>query len=132
MKRNGSCLCGRVTFEAEAMPSMQACHCSMCRRWTGGPFMSVPCKGAIFDGPVGRYASSDGCERGFCTNCGSSLFFHPAGTEIHAIPIGLFADQSGLPFRAEIYIDDKPDYYEFSNETKKMTGAEFENRFRGS
>ncbi len=92
--------------------------------------MSVPCKAATFDGPIGRYVSSEGCERGFCTNCGSSLFFHASGTPIHAISIALFDDQSGLPFCAEIYIDDKPDYYAFSNETKEMTGAEFESRFR--
>lgn len=131
MKRTGSCLCGGVTFEAETMPTMQACHCSMCRKWGGGPFMAVPCKAASFDGSISRYASSEGTERGFCTTCGSGLFFHATGTPIHAIPIALFDDQSGLPFRAEIYIDDKPDYYAFSNETKKMTGAEFEKKFGG-
>lgn len=36
---------------------------------------------------------------------------------------------SVLPFRAEIHIDDKPDYHAFANETKKMTGAEFAARF---
>lgn len=110
MKRSGSCLCGSVTFEAETMPTMQACHCSMCRKWGSGPFMAVPCQSASFAGPVSRYASSEGSERGFCATCGSNLFFHIAGGPIHAIPIALFDVQSGLPFRAEIYIDDKPDY----------------------
>ena len=129
--RTGSCLCGAVTFEADALPTFQACHCSMCRKWAGGPFMAVPCKMAQFFGPVTRYASSPGVERGFCATCGSSLFFNVVGHDMHAIPIALFDDPSGIPFRAEIYIDDKPDYYEFGNETKKMTGAEFEARMRG-
>lgn len=131
MKRAGSCLCGEVTFEAETMPTLQACHCSMCRKWGGGAFMAVPCTSAAFEGPVSRYGSSDGAERGFCKTCGSHLFFHSVGGPVHAVPIGLFDDQSELPFRAEIFIDDKPAYYEFANPTKKMTGAEFKAKFGG-
>ncbi|CTQ55154.1 hypothetical protein LP7551_03695 [Roseibium album] len=131
MERYGSCLCGEVTFAATAMPSIQACHCSMCRKWSGGPFMSVPCKEARFTGPVGRYASSEDVVRGFCSTCGSNLFYLANANGIYAIPIGLFADQAGLPFRAEIYIDEKPDYYAFANETKKLTGSEFEALFGG-
>ena len=131
MKRTGSCLCGAVTFEAKTMPTMQACHCSMCRNWSAGPFMAVPCEDAAFSGPISRYESSGDNERGFCTTCGSNLFFHTRGGPIHAIPIALFDDPSDLKFRAEIYIDDKPDYYEFANATKKFTGAEFEAKFRG-
>lgn len=130
MPRTGKCLCGDVSFSAEPLPTMQACHCTMCRKWGGGPFMSSPCRNAVFDGPVTRYASSETCERAFCSTCGTHLFFLAEGSDIHAIPIGLFDDQSGLPFRAEIYVDSKPDYYAFANETKAMTGAEFEAKFR--
>jgi hypothetical protein len=132
MMRTGSCLCGDVTFEAETMPTMQACHCSMCRKWGGGPFMAVPCQAASFAGPISRYASSEGAQRAFCTTCGTNLYYHTVGGPIHAIPIGLFDDQSELAFRAEIYFDDKPDYYAFANPTKKMTGAGFEERFKTS
>ena len=132
MNRTGSCLCGAVTVNAETLPTMQACHCGMCRKWGGGgPFMSVPCNGAEFTGPITRYASSEGVERGFCSRCGSCLFFHPAGGPIHAIPISLFDDPSDLPFRVEIHIEDQPDYYAFANETRRMTGAEFAAKVRG-
>lgn len=128
--RTGSCLCGAVTFSAEPIPTLQACHCGMCRKWGGGPFMATPCRDAAFDGPVSRYASSDHAERGFCATCGSHLFFFAKTAGIHGIPIGLFDDQSGLPFRAELFVDDQPDYYAFGNETKRMTGAEFRAQFR--
>lgn len=132
MQRTGSCLCGAVTVEAETLPTLQACHCGMCRKsGGGGPFMAVPCKGARFGGPVERYASSDGVERGFCGRCGSTLFFHPVGSGIHAVSIALFDDQSGLPFRVEIHVEDQPDYYAFANETRRMTGEEFAARVRG-
>ncbi len=93
--------------------------------------MSVPCKDATFVGPVTHYASSEGVERTFCSNCGSSLAYKSDAHPIHAIPIALFDDQSGLPFRAQIYIDDKPDYYAFADDTKTMTGAQFQAKFGG-
>ena len=40
----GSCLCGAVRFTAKNMSKeVGACHCSMCRKWGGGPFMEVDC-----------------------------------------------------------------------------------------
>lgn len=130
MSRNGKCLCGEVSFSVEPMPTMQACHCDTCRTWGGGPFLSTPCKDAKFVGPVTSYASSDHAERGFCAKCGTHLFFWAKKPNIHAVPIGLFEDQSGLPFRAELYIDRKPAYYAFQNDTKKITGEEYETKFR--
>lgn len=130
MARTGKCLCGKVRFTAEPMPSLQACHCEICRTWGGGPFLSVPCRDAEFSGPVSSYASSDHASRGFCATCGTHLFFWAQDLGIHGIPIGLFADQSGLKFRAELYYDRKPDYYAFENATKHLTGAEYEAKFR--
>ena len=130
MRRTGSCLCGAVTFEAEVLPTMQACHCSMCRKWGGGPYMATPGREAEFRGPVTRYASSEDVERGFCSRCGTHLFFHHKPTPVWGIPVGLLDDQTGLPFRVEYYIDDKPGFYEFANTTKKMTGAEVVAQFR--
>ncbi|MEM7213795.1 MAG: GFA family protein [Pseudomonadota bacterium] len=90
----------------------------------------MPCKSARFDGDVTRFASSDHAERGFCPTCGSHLFFHAKGPGVYAIPVGVFEDASDLPFRAQIYVDEKPDQYEFANETRMMTGPEFEAKFR--
>ena len=132
MPQTGRCLCGAVTVTAEPMERLQACHCHMCRTWSGGPFLSVPCKEVTFEGPVTRYASSKFAERGFCATCGTHLFFHATGPDIYGLPAGLFADQSAFPFKAEFYIDEKPDNYAFANETRTLTGAEFEARFRSS
>ena len=32
--------------------------------------------------------------------------------------------EAGLVFTRQIYIDEKPDYYDFANETVKQTGTE--------
>lgn len=128
--RTGTCLCGAVSFSADPMPTMQACHCDMCRKWGGGPYMSVPCKDAAFEGPATGYVSSDHAERGFCATCGTHLYYFARAAGIHAIPVGLFDDQSGLPFKAQLYHDRKPGYYSFADETKTMTAAEYEAKFR--
>lgn len=129
-ERTGQCLCGAVTFQAEPFPSSQACHCKTCTTWGGGPFVAVPCKSASFVGVVARYGSSGHAERGFCPTCGTHLFFHPKGSQIHGISLGIFDDADGLPFKVEFFIDEKPDTYAFANETKKLTGAEFAAKFR--
>ncbi len=130
MSRSGSCLCGKVTFTAEPLEILQACHCDMCRNWGGGPYMAVPSNNARFVGPVSTFSSSDYADRGFCSNCGTHLFFYAKKQDMHGIPIGLFDDQSGLPFTAEIFTDEKPDYYDFANDTAHITSEQYVKKFR--
>lgn len=127
LKLDGKCMCGAVRFSATAKrPSVVACHCEMCRRWSAGPFMSVECKDVTFEncGNVGRIRSSDWAERGFCTKCGSNLFYHMLEASDYQIAVGLFDDQSGLRMSLQLFVDFKPEFYEFGNETKMMTGEE--------
>ena len=38
----GRCLCGAVTYSADAEPVIQAaCHCTDCQRQTGNPFSVI-------------------------------------------------------------------------------------------
>lgn len=123
----GSCLCGSVTIHASAMgPEAEACHCSMCRRWTSGPFLGVKCEGDVrIDGQehVGVYPSSEWAERGFCRTCGSTLFYRLKESGAMEFSAGLF-QKSDFRFVREIFIDKKPAYYSFANDTHKLTGAE--------
>ena len=95
---SGSCLCGQVRFHVE-LPSKWCahCHCSMCRKYHGAGYVTwVGLEEQRFhlqDGqsPLSWYESSSGARRGFCSHCGSSLFFQSkqwAG-EIH-VALGAF------------------------------------------
>ena len=125
---HGSCLCGKVQIFAKSMNThVAACHCSMCRKWTGGPLMAVECGTDVnFTGEehIKIYNSSDWAERGFCNQCGSHLFYRLKENNLHFIPVGLFDKCDGIEFDHQVFIDDKPDYYDFANKTKNMTGAE--------
>jgi hypothetical protein len=121
----GACLCGNIGVEAADHTDLGLCHCSMCRRWSGGPMFAVHCGSEVsFTGHAPTvYASSDWAERGFCANCGTHLFYHLLPNNEYILPAGLFQDQQ-FQLSNEIFIDEKPAYYEFSNETSKMTGEQ--------
>ncbi len=123
----GKCMCGAIKFSATAKkPNVVACHCDMCRRWSAGPFMALNCQTVTFESQenVGRIRSSDWAERGFCTKCGSNLFYHIVESSHYQIAAGLFDDQSMLRMALQVFTDSKPEFYDFANETKMMTGAE--------
>ncbi|XUU60198.1 GFA family protein [Erythrobacter sp. HA6-11] len=126
--KTGKCLCGAVQLTAQEAPDeVGVCHCAMCRRWGGGPFLEIDCGTAVsFTGEdnISTYSSSVWAERGFCRNCGTHLFYRIKETGQSMIPVGLFEDEGGLALDMQVFIDKKPSYYSFSQETKEMTGAE--------
>ncbi len=124
----GRCLCGDLRFEALIGARVaRACHCSMCRRWSGGVFLAAECRSVTVaaERALGVYSSSEWGERCFCKTCGSTLFWRSKDGKHTAVSIQAFARPSGFRLVSQIYIDDKPDCYSFAEETKNMTGAEF-------
>jgi hypothetical protein len=124
----GRCLCGAVQVVAKTMgDKVGACHCNMCRQWTGGPLLVVDCGSDVsFNGAenITAFDSSKWAERGFCQKCGSHLFYRFKQNNQYFVPVGLFEGSTAFVFDHQVFIDEKPEYYCFSNETKNMTGAE--------
>ena len=123
----GRCLCGAIQLSVDLDDtSVGACHCSMCRKWNGGPLLTVHSSSAPhFSGAVPAvYNSSDWAERGFCPSCGSHLFYRLKGGSFFAIPVGLLDGEQAWTLDLQVYIDEKPSFYCFSNPTRNMTGAE--------
>lgn len=127
-RADGKCLCGEVTFEAKEVDAhIHSCHCSMCRNWSGGPLLAAGAKSVKFEGEshIARYDSSEWAERGFCSRCGSSLFYRLKEADHYILCMGSFSDQSAFELVGEIYIDEKPAGYSFAGEHPRQTGAEF-------
>jgi len=124
----GSCLCGAVSIRVpELGTDAGACHCDLCRNWGGGPLFALGCGDELaFEGPdkIAVYDSTAWAERGFCSVCGSHLFIRVKESGRYILPAGLFPVEEALQFDHQIFIDRKPAYYCFSNETRDMTGAE--------
>ena len=73
---------------------------------------------------VTTYRSSDWAERAFCKICGSHLYFRTIETGGYSISPGLFEDEAAFALTEEIFIDQKPDFYDFAGEREKLTEAE--------
>jgi hypothetical protein len=78
----GHCLCRAVRYEIDAPTLFTAhCHCGYCREAHGAAFVTwVGAATERFRLVAGAdrlrwYASSPQSERGFCSVCGSTLFF---------------------------------------------------------
>lgn len=126
-KLAGGCLCGAVRFTAVPdKMEMGVCHCSMCRRWSGGAFMEVNCSSIEVedDTQLGTFESSDWGVRQFCKTCGSTLFWQMKDGSHAGVAVGAFDDPGAFDFTTEIFIDEKPGNFAYSNKTRQLTGAE--------
>ena len=78
----GQCLCSDIRFEAEGPTLFSAhCHCRFCRKAHGAAFVTwvgVAEEGFLFSHGEDRlswFQSSQQSRRGFCSNCGTTLFY---------------------------------------------------------
>jgi len=128
IKAKGSCLCGSVKFTVQELSTeVGLCHCAMCRKWGGGPMFAVDGGSDVsFEGQehITYFDSSPWANRAFCSKCGANLFYQLKGKDQHMFSVGLFEDQSPFQLHHQIFIDKKPGFYHFGNETENMTEAE--------
>lgn len=127
----GHCLCGAISFESPDAKEIGACHCGFCRRWGGGPLLAVHCgKDVEFQGieDIAVYASSDWAERAFCKKCGTHLYYKLLATGEYFVPAGAF-ETSDFELASQIYIDRKPHYYSFANQTPMLTEQQVIDQF---
>ncbi|MEP1536128.1 MAG: GFA family protein [Paracoccaceae bacterium] len=133
MAQQGSCMCGAVKFRIEDdIKETGACHCGMCRKWSGGVFLGVevPKDKLSIEGEASlkTYASSAWAERVFCGTCGSSMWYRVTAPGPHQgvyhIGFGTLDDSADMKMTGEIFIDLKPEAYSFADKTHKMTEAE--------
>lgn len=138
--KTGGCLCGAVRFTAQDVPKEAgACHCEMCRRWTGSALIgvTVPLENVVWEDEshLARIQSSHWAERGFCTRCGSGMFFRVTMESAYSggieLPIGVFDEADGFEMTNEIYIDIKPDSFSYDGQSgrKLLTRAECHAKF---
>jgi hypothetical protein len=123
----GKCLCGAITVRTPDKIHIDACHCGMCRRWGGGPALGLTCGSDVTiegEDKLKVYQSSEWADRGWCGDCGTHLFYRLLGSQEYFVPAGLFQDDTQFEFTEQIYIDRKPHYYEFTNQTINLSEAE--------
>lgn len=115
---HGSCLCGGVAYRA-AGPVQHAshCYCTMCRKQHGaaaGSYANVARDGFAFErgaGLVTEYASSGHGRRGFCSVCGSNLYWRSTQSPDRiAVTLGTLEPEYDGPVEHEWYPEQKPQW----------------------
>jgi hypothetical protein len=120
MTHKGSCLCGAIAFEvAGELGAPDACHCRQCRKQSGHYWAStdVPREAVTISGEdkLSWYRSSDKVRRGFCSVCGSVLFWDADGRARIAIAMGAFDSPTGTHLEKHIFTAYQGDYYEIAD-----------------
>lgn len=114
---SGRCACGAVAFTvSQCRETVTVCHCSQCRRTSGHLWASThaPFDKLRFSSDRGLkwFASSAEAKRGFCVECGSSLFYRMNGEDGIGIAAGCLDLPTGMRIGKHIYVADKADYYD--------------------
>ncbi|MDJ0614839.1 MAG: GFA family protein [Rhizobiaceae bacterium] len=119
----GSCLCGTITWEANCeMRPVVMCHCGQCRKQTGYCYAATAADNdalTIRGNTLKWYQASPEtmpeAKRGFCTECGSALFWKNESESFTSILAGSIDGDSGLEIVEHIFADDLPDWYEIKD-----------------
>jgi hypothetical protein len=131
----GGCLCGAVRFEVHGpLRDVFTCRCVECRRWSGHVFAAsaVRREDLVFLEERGLCwihspESESKARRGFCRECGSSLFWDPPRRDTIAVAAGSLDAPTGLKLAGHVYVSQAPDYEELPDDGlpryERLSGA---------
>jgi hypothetical protein len=116
----GRCLCGAVSFEVRGpLRDVLMCHCDECRRWHGHASASAAAAKqdlVLLEDRGLRWIQSPRSDararRGFCAECGSSLFWDAPGRETTSIAAGALDPPTGLRVASHWFVSEAGDYYD--------------------
>ena len=78
---SGGCLCGQLRYVASEAPiGARICHCRLCQKAQGAPFLSQASfakRSVKITGRTQAHQSSPRLLRHFCPDCGTRLFVEP-------------------------------------------------------
>ena len=124
----GGCLCGAVRYEVRgALRPVVNCHCGQCRKFHGhyGAYSNAAVKDMSVTGyrHLKWYRSSNFARRGFCKECGSSLFWERLRSGTISIAAGTIDAPTKLRTIRHIYVRDMSDYYKLTDKLERLPGS---------
>lgn len=122
---NGGCYCGKVRYHVTGLGTeVTECHCSQCRKQSGHRYAVVDARAGNveIDGEDGItwFRASPSAERGFCSTCGSHLFWRSLGGDDMAILAASIDEPTGVRMTCHIFVKDKGDYYEITDDLPRF------------
>ncbi len=124
--RKGSCLCGGVSYTVTGpMSNVTTCHCIQCRKQTGHYYAATRANEDQFQiddtqNLIKWYRASDEASRGFCSKCGSTLFWKPDNSNSLSVLAGSIDGDTNLEISEHIFIGFKGDYYQLDEDHPQL------------
>lgn len=119
---NGHCLCGAVSFTSPNAEKLQPANVAFAVGGVG-PLLAIHCRPNVqFSGTdqITSYASSVCVERVFCKRCGTHFYYKFSATGEYFVAADA-VDSTDFDLVSQIYVDRKPAYYSFANQTAMLT-----------
>ncbi|MFM5192331.1 GFA family protein [Aeromonas media] len=120
---HASCLCGAVALTLpDQFDYMGNCHCSECRKFSGGDYASVGGldgnKVTIVKGDeaIGRYQKSAETTLAFCRHCGSSLFSQKSSSGKINLRLGVLDDVPSQRPAFHIFVGSKAPWHQIGDD----------------
>jgi hypothetical protein len=116
-RATGGCLCGSVRYEVVGpLRDVLICHCLFCQRMNTHVGAYAACAPEdlklVSSSKLRWHRSSPKARRGFCSKCGSALFWEPTPLTHISISAGSLNQPTGLKVKEHILVAQKGDYYE--------------------
>jgi hypothetical protein len=114
----GSCLCGKITYQAsEVGQSITKCHCKICQKTSGsacGDYTTAPIDGFKWtsgESLLTKYESSPGNFRNFCSVCGTHMPTGHPSMGIYFIQAGTLDSDEPLVESAHMFLKSKAGWH---------------------
>lgn len=111
----GGCHCGSVRYSLTGpLRQILICHCDDCRRLAGASWASTRAYDDNYkllrDETLAWYDSSAWARRGFCTACGSQLFYQLKKETEFSVAVGTLDDSSGFTIAGQLFTKSHPNW----------------------
>jgi hypothetical protein len=127
LQHSGGCLCGAVRYRVTGpLRGVVNCHCGQCLHTHGHYAAYTAANLNNFELTEQRglkwYSSSDAARRGFCQECGASLFWQglQGNSDIISIAAGTLDQPTGLTTIRHIFTAGAGDYYHISDDLEQL------------
>jgi hypothetical protein len=115
----GSCLCGKISYEAtELSPNVTKCHCKICQKTSGSAcsdFTTAPIEGFKWtsgESLLKQYKSSPNGHRNFCSECGTHMPTGHPEMGIYFVHVGTLDSDEPLIESAHMFLRSRAGWHE--------------------
>ncbi|RFB76403.1 GFA family protein [Methylovirgula sp. 4M-Z18] len=130
VRATGGCLCGSVRYVVRGpLRDVWACHCPWCRRLHSHYAAYSACETANLEiihrgpGKLRWYRSSPAVRHGFCSKCGTQIFWDGRGKNHMSIAASTINEPTGLRLTKHLCVQLKGDYYEITDDVPQENSS---------